>query len=72
MPRARLQTVSGQRLPEPRITLMAVWLGFLWVGLPLLVVTGLMDLAMQLIFGVCTGLWCLVGETQPEMAFSAL
>ena len=32
----------------------------LYVGLPLLVVTGLMDLAMQMIFGVCTGLWCVV------------
>ncbi|MEZ5939394.1 MAG: hypothetical protein R3C52_14445 [Hyphomonadaceae bacterium] len=55
----KVDTVAGYRLPEPRITLTAVWLAFLWVGLPLLVITGLLDLGMQLFFGVCTGLWCL-------------
>ena len=54
----KTETVMGHRLPEPRLTLKAVWLGFLWIGLPLLVITGLMDLAMQVFFGVCTGLWC--------------
>ena len=56
----KAETVMGHTLPEPRPTLMAVWLAFLWVGLPLLVITGLMDLAMQVFFGVCTGLWCVV------------
>jgi len=55
----RPQTVMGYRIAEPRPTLMAVWLVFLHVGLPLLVITGLLDLAMQVFFGVCTGLWCL-------------
>ena len=55
----KVQTISGHKLPEPRITLMAVWLGFLWIGLPILVVGGLLDLAVQVIFGVCTGLWCI-------------
>ncbi|WP_291845523.1 hypothetical protein [Maricaulis sp.] len=55
----RPQTVMGHRIAEPRPTLMAVWLCFLYVGVPLLVITGLLDLAMQLVFGVCTGLWCL-------------
>ena len=41
---------------------MAIWLVFLYAGLPLLVITGLMDLAMQLFFGVCTGLWCLTPQ----------
>jgi thiosulfate reductase cytochrome b subunit len=49
----------GYRIPEPRPTLAAVWLAILYVGIPLLVVTGLLDLAMQLVFGICTGLWCL-------------
>lgn len=53
------ETVLGHAIAEPRPTLMAVWLVFLYVGLPLLVFTGLVDLAMQLVFGVCTGLWCL-------------
>lgn len=55
----KAQSVMGHRITEPRPTLMAVWLVFLYVGIPLLVVTGLLDLAMQVFFDVCTGLWCL-------------
>lgn len=58
MARAKLQTIAGNKLPEPRITPMAIWLVFLWVGVPILVLGGLMDLVMQLAFGICTGLWC--------------
>ena len=58
MARAKLQTIAGHKLPEPRITLMAIWLVFLWVGVPILVLGGLMDLVMQIAFGLCTGLWC--------------
>jgi uncharacterized RDD family membrane protein YckC len=58
MPRAKIQTVAGHRLPEPRITPMAIWLVFLWVGLPILLIGGLLDVIAQTIFGVCTGLWC--------------
>ena len=57
--RRKPETVLGHTIAEPRLTLGAIGLGVLWLGLPLLVITGLMDLAMQLIFGVCTGLWCL-------------
>jgi len=59
MAKAKVETISGHRLPEPRITLMAVWLVFLWVGLPILLIGGLLDLAMQVFFGICTGLWCI-------------
>lgn len=55
----KAQSVMGYRITEPRPTLKAVWLVFLYVGVPLLVITGLLDLAMQIVFGVCTGLWCL-------------
>lgn len=58
MARTKLQTIAGHRIPEPRITAMAIWLGFLWVGLPVLVGGGLLDLIAQYVFGVCTGLWC--------------
>lgn len=58
----KAETVMGHKITEPRITLMAIWLVFLYAGLPLLVITGLMDLAMQLFFGVCTGLWCLTPQ----------
>ena len=58
MARAKLQTIAGHKIPEPRVTPMAIWLVFLWVGVPVLVLGGLMDLVMQAVFGVCTGLWC--------------
>lgn len=60
MARAKLQTIAGHKLPEPRITPMAIWLGFLWVGVPILVAGGLLDLIAQFVFGICTGLWCFV------------
>lgn len=59
MPSRAADTISGHRLPEPRLTLTAIWLVFLWIGLPILVIGGLLDLAFQLLFGICTGLWCL-------------
>lgn len=62
MARTKIQTVAGYRLPEPRITPMAIWLAFLWVGLPILLAGGLLDLAMQIVFGVCTGLWCIAAR----------
>ena len=55
---ARAQTIAGYKLPEPRLTPMALWLAFKWVLGPVLLIGGLLDLAMQLAFGVCTGLWC--------------
>ncbi len=58
MARAKIQTVAGHRLPEPRITLVAIWLAFLRVGVPILAIGGMLDLVMQLAFGLCTGLWC--------------
>lgn len=58
MARAKVQTVAGHRLPEPRITPMAIWLAFLWVGLPVLAIGGLLDVVMPVAFGICTGLWC--------------
>jgi hypothetical protein len=41
---------------------MAIWLAFLWVGVPILVIGGLLDLFMQFAFGICTGLWCFVAR----------
>ncbi len=60
MARAKLETVFGQVLPRPRPTWGMLKLGLLYVGLPLLIVTGLIDVAAQFVFGVCTGLWCFV------------
>ncbi len=55
----KAEKVMGHAITEPRPTLMAIWLVFAYVGLPLLIATGLMDLTMQVLFGVCTGLWCI-------------
>ena len=55
----RIDGARAQALVEEGALLLDTWLVFLYVGLPLLIVTGLMDLAMQLFFGVCTGIWCL-------------
>lgn len=55
----KAEKVMGHAITEPRPTLMAIWLVFAYVGLPLLIVTGLMDLTMQVLFGVCTGSWCI-------------
>ncbi len=60
MAKPRVQTIAGHRLPEPRITPMAIWLCVLWVGVPVLAAGGLMDVAAQMLLGVCTGLWCFV------------
>lgn len=59
MAKAKVETIAGHRLPEPRLAPGAIWLAFLWVGLPVLLAGGVLDLSMQLLFGVCTGLWCL-------------
>ncbi|MGD2131414.1 MAG: hypothetical protein PVI23_01390 [Maricaulaceae bacterium] len=58
--RAKLQTVLGHAIASPRITPTAVWLLFSRIGVPILALGALADLAMQLLFGVCTGLWCVV------------
>lgn len=57
----RPETVMGHRITPPRLTVMAVLLLLIYVGAPVLILTGLLDLGMQLMFGVCTGLWCLAG-----------
>ncbi len=61
MNRKKLQTISGQKIAEPRLTLAAIWLAFLWIGLPILIIGGLADLIAQFVFGYCTGLWCYAG-----------
>ena len=56
--RTPVQTVMGHRLPEPRLTWQAGLWVFIYVGIPLLLIGTLIDLAIQLITGICTGLWC--------------
>ncbi|PUE32216.1 hypothetical protein B9Z35_01290 [Limnohabitans sp. Jir61] len=56
--RKQAQTVMGYRLDEPRPTLILVLWAFIYVGLPLIVVSSLVDLLIQQITGNCTGFWC--------------
>jgi hypothetical protein len=56
--RKQAQTVMGYRLDEPRPTLMLVLWAFIYVGLPLLLVSSLVDLLIQQITGNCTVFWC--------------
>ena len=56
--RRQAETVMGRRLEEPRLTLMCVLWVFVYVGLPLLVISSLVDLLIQQITGSCTGFWC--------------
>jgi hypothetical protein len=54
----RDQTVMGHRLKEPRLTLMALLWGLLYVGLPIIGFGLLMDVLIALAMGHCFGLWC--------------
>jgi len=56
--RKQTETVMGYRLDEPRPTLMLVLWAFIYVGLPLIVVSSVVDLLVQQITGNCTGFWC--------------
>ena len=59
--RRRPQTVMGHAIARPRLTARAALMLAWRLALPVLALGGLIDLAMQLVFGVCTGLWCLAG-----------
>jgi hypothetical protein len=58
--RAPPETILGHVLPEPRLTPAGVATIVAWVSVPVLVVGSLVDLAVQAVFGVCVGLWCLL------------
>jgi hypothetical protein len=53
-----VQTVMGHRIPEPRLTWMALLWALVYLGLPVLLLGMLIDGLIQLATGVCTGLWC--------------
>ncbi len=56
--RTPTQTIMGQHIPEPRLTIMALVWGCVYLGLPLFVVGTLIDVLIQKITGTCTGFWC--------------
>jgi hypothetical protein len=56
--RTPVQTIMGHRLAEPRPTLMAVMWAMIYLGLPVALVGGLIDVLIQVFTGHCTGWWC--------------
>lgn len=58
--RRKPENVLGHVLPEPRLTRAGILLLLAWATLPVLVVGSLLDLAVQWLFGVCVGLWCVL------------
>ncbi len=56
--RTPVQTIMGHRLAEPRPTLMAVMWAMIYLGLPVLLIGGLIDVLIQVFTGHCTGWWC--------------
>jgi preprotein translocase subunit SecF len=56
--RSQTQTIDGHRLPEPRLTILALMWLLVYLALPLMVVGSLIDLAIQQVTGTCTGIWC--------------
>jgi hypothetical protein len=56
--RSPLQTIMGQRIPEPRLTWAALLWGLWYLGLPLFAAGTLLDAVIQKITGTCTGFWC--------------
>jgi hypothetical protein len=53
-------SVMGFRIEGPRLTRTGVMLLLRSVGLPVLALGLLADLAIQWILGWCVGLWCLL------------
>ena len=56
--RTPVQTIMGHRLAEPRPTLMVVMWAMIYLGLPVALVGGLIDVLIQVFTGHCTGWWC--------------
>ena len=58
----RSKSVMGVDAPGPRLTQGAIWLAVRLVGLPLLLVLLLLDVAIwwlaDTIWNVCIGVWC--------------
>lgn len=60
-----MKKVAGRAVPGPRLTRWGALMIVVWLGLPLLVVLGLLDLLLYLVFalwlGRCYGLACWLG-----------
>ena len=57
--REKFQPILGHDIDKPRITLAGWFLVLLYLGVPAMMVGGLMDLVVQWLTGECVGVWCL-------------
>jgi hypothetical protein len=51
--------VKGIDVGKPRITPWGLWYLFLYLGVPVMLLGALVDLAIQWSTGWCVGLWCM-------------
>jgi len=54
----RAQTVMGYKLKEPKPTWQAGFWAGAYFGMPFLLITVLIDMAIEWFSGKCYGLWC--------------
>ena len=57
--RDKPQPILGHDIDKPRITAAGWLLIFLYLGVPAMLIGGLIDLLIQLTTGQCVGVWCL-------------
>lgn len=53
------ELILGHDIPSPRLTRMGWLLIFFYLGVPAMLIGGLLDFIVQIITGQCMGLWCL-------------
>ncbi len=53
------QPILGYDIDKPRITAAGWLLIFVYLGIPAMLIGGLIDLVIQLVTGRCLGVWCL-------------
>lgn len=57
--REKPQAILGHDIDKPRITGAGWLLIFFYLGVPAMLIGGLIDLLIQLTTGRCVGVWCL-------------
>ena len=57
--RDKPQPILGHDIDKPRITAAGWLLIFHYLGVPAMLIGGLIDLLIQLTTGQCVGVWCL-------------
>jgi hypothetical protein len=53
------ELILGYDIPSPRLTGMGWLLILLYLGIPAMLIGGVLDFMLQIITGRCVGVWCL-------------